>query len=336
MAEAHPVGFQWVMEAKARGAKIIHVDPVHLHQRGGGRSCRCARAATSRSSAASSTTSCRTSSTSASTSWRTPTPRRSSVTSSRTPTTSTGCSPASTRRRAPTTPARGSTPARRAGQREQGGPAPGPGDRVRHAARVARHRRAGSPPARRDAPAPELRLPDPQAALLALHPRDGGAHLRGLGGGVPRGLRGLGQNSGREKTTALVYSVGWTQHSVGVPQYIRTGAILQLLLGNMGRPGGGIMALRGTPASRGPPTSRRCSTSSRATCRCPTRPTTRRCSSGWTASGTRARRVLDQRDVRGQPAQGLLGRRGHGRTTTASTTCPSSPATTAPTGPCST
>ena len=27
MAECHPVGFQWVMEAKARGAKVIHVDP---------------------------------------------------------------------------------------------------------------------------------------------------------------------------------------------------------------------------------------------------------------------------------------------------------------------
>ena len=27
MAECHPVGFQWVMEAKARGAKIIHIDP---------------------------------------------------------------------------------------------------------------------------------------------------------------------------------------------------------------------------------------------------------------------------------------------------------------------
>src|SRR5882757_7883646 len=27
MAEQHPVGFQWVMEAKQRGAKIIHVDP---------------------------------------------------------------------------------------------------------------------------------------------------------------------------------------------------------------------------------------------------------------------------------------------------------------------
>ncbi len=57
-------------------------------------------------------------------------------------------------------------------------------------------------------------------------------------------------NSGHERTTALVYSVGWTQHSVGV-QYIRTGAILQLLLGNMGRPGGGIMALRGHASIQG-------------------------------------------------------------------------------------
>lgn len=56
--------------------------------------------------------------------------------------------------------------------------------------------------------------------------------------------------SGRERTTALVYSVGWTQHSVGA-QYIRTGSILQLLLGNMGRPGGGIMALRGHASIQG-------------------------------------------------------------------------------------
>ena len=46
----------------------------------------------------------------------------------------------------------------------------------------------------------------------------------------------LCQNSGRERTSAFVYSVGWTQHSVGV-QYIRAAAIIQLLLGNMGRPG---------------------------------------------------------------------------------------------------
>jgi formate dehydrogenase major subunit len=58
------------------------------------------------------------------------------------------------------------------------------------------------------------------------------------------------ENSGRERTTALVYSVGWTQHTVGV-QYIRTAAILQTLLGNMGRPGGGILALRGHASIQG-------------------------------------------------------------------------------------
>jgi formate dehydrogenase major subunit len=57
-------------------------------------------------------------------------------------------------------------------------------------------------------------------------------------------------NSGRERTTALVYSVGWTQHTVGV-QYIRAGAIIQLLLGNMGRPGGGVLALRGHASIQG-------------------------------------------------------------------------------------
>jgi len=57
-------------------------------------------------------------------------------------------------------------------------------------------------------------------------------------------------NSGRERTTCWVYSVGWTHHSVGV-QYIRGSAIIQLLLGNMGRPGGGILALRGHASIQG-------------------------------------------------------------------------------------
>src|SRR5689334_14121239 len=57
-------------------------------------------------------------------------------------------------------------------------------------------------------------------------------------------------NSGRERTGAFCYAVGWTQHSVGV-QYIRTAAIIQLLLGNMGRPGGGILALRGHASIQG-------------------------------------------------------------------------------------
>jgi len=60
----------------------------------------------------------------------------------------------------------------------------------------------------------------------------------------------LTDNSGRDRTTSFVYSVGWTQHTVGV-QYIRTAAILQALLGNMGRPGGGILALRGHASIQG-------------------------------------------------------------------------------------
>ena len=60
----------------------------------------------------------------------------------------------------------------------------------------------------------------------------------------------LCKNSGRERTAAFCYAVGWTQHTVGV-QYIRTAAIIQLLLGNMGRPGGGILALRGHASIQG-------------------------------------------------------------------------------------
>jgi formate dehydrogenase major subunit len=51
-------------------------------------------------------------------------------------------------------------------------------------------------------------------------------------------------NSGRERTSAFCYAVGLTQHTTGV-QIIRAVTILQCLLGNMGRPGGGILALRG-------------------------------------------------------------------------------------------
>jgi formate dehydrogenase major subunit len=62
--------------------------------------------------------------------------------------------------------------------------------------------------------------------------------------------RALCENSGREKTSAFAYAVGWTQHTKGV-QIIRAAAIIQLLLGNVGRPGGGIMALRGHASIQG-------------------------------------------------------------------------------------
>jgi formate dehydrogenase major subunit len=73
--------------------------------------------------------------------------------------------------------------------------------------------------------------------------------------GVPRDLflevaDAFVSASGPDRTAAICYAVGWTQHSVGV-QIIRTAAILQLLLGNIGRPGGGILALRGHASIQG-------------------------------------------------------------------------------------
>ncbi len=57
-------------------------------------------------------------------------------------------------------------------------------------------------------------------------------------------------NAGPDRTGAICYAVGWTQHTTGV-QMIRAAAILQLLLGNIGRPGGGIVALRGHATIQG-------------------------------------------------------------------------------------
>jgi formate dehydrogenase major subunit len=57
-------------------------------------------------------------------------------------------------------------------------------------------------------------------------------------------------NAGPDRSGAICYAVGWTQHTVGV-QMIRAAAILQLLLGNIGRPGGGILALRGHATIQG-------------------------------------------------------------------------------------
>jgi formate dehydrogenase major subunit len=52
------------------------------------------------------------------------------------------------------------------------------------------------------------------------------------------------KNGDMKKVATIIYAVGWTQHSFGT-QIIRTAAMLQLLLGNVGRAGGGVNALRG-------------------------------------------------------------------------------------------
>jgi formate dehydrogenase major subunit len=57
-------------------------------------------------------------------------------------------------------------------------------------------------------------------------------------------------NSGRDRTSNITYAVGWTQHTVGV-QIIRAAGMLQALLGNIGRPGGGVLALRGHASIQG-------------------------------------------------------------------------------------
>src|SRR5699024_703445 len=60
----------------------------------------------------------------------------------------------------------------------------------------------------------------------------------------------LAREAGRDLTTVMACTMGWTQHLMGA-QFIRTAAILQILMGNMGRPGGDIMALRGHATIQG-------------------------------------------------------------------------------------
>ena len=54
----------------------------------------------------------------------------------------------------------------------------------------------------------------------------------------------VGETGRPDKVMTIIYAVGLTHHTTGV-QLIRSGAVLQLLLGNIGRPGGGMNAERG-------------------------------------------------------------------------------------------
>src|SRR5499427_4880456 len=57
-------------------------------------------------------------------------------------------------------------------------------------------------------------------------------------------LTSIRKDGDTKKVGTIIYSVGWTQHSNG-SQMIRTAAMYQLLMGNVGRAGGGVNALRG-------------------------------------------------------------------------------------------
>ena len=246
MAECHPVGFQWVMEAKRRGATIIHVDPrftrtsavadIHVPIRAGSdivflgaivqlhpreqpvfrRVCH----EPSRTR-----------------------PRLSRM-RFRTPKIWMGCSAAGTPRQRQydpqswqykdvrTGPLRAIARRSPANRSRSGGP-DGRGTSRPHS--------AGS----------EVRVSDFEAPLLALHAGDGGGGLRRSARAVPEGrrnaLRAIRDANGQARS-----AMRWAGRSISVGvQYIRTAAIIQLLLGNIGRPGGGIMALRGHASIQG-------------------------------------------------------------------------------------
>ncbi len=253
MAECHPVGFRWVMEAKNRGATIIHVDPrfsrtsavadLHVPIRAG---------------------------------HRHRVPRRDHPPHPRGGAVLQGVRPPLHERRHD----RGREIPRRRGRRRAlqrlrlrartstsgtpgatrawTGPCPRRATRRSTRRRARAARRASTRAARRCSrgrPDPTLQHPRCVFQILKRHFARYTPEVVEETCGIPRALflqvaETLCKNSGRERTGAFCYAVGWTQHSIGV-QYIRTAAILQLLLGNMGRPGGGIMALRGHTSIQG-------------------------------------------------------------------------------------
>jgi formate dehydrogenase major subunit len=280
MAEAHPVGFQWVMEAKARGAKVIHVDPrfsrtsamadMHLPIRAGSDIAflggiinyvltsekyfreyvlAYTNAATILSEDFADTEDLdgvfsgldREHRTYDFEAWRYQGREVGAAAGNR------------------DRPGVNGSPNGQASG-DEGGAGGGPGNghrrsRVRAAARGEAHGSGGA--AAHPSPDTDETLQHPRCVFQVLKrhfSRYTPEMVQELCGISPEHFRQvcelLTSNSGRDRTTAFVYSVGWTQHTVGV-QYIRTGAILQALLGNMGRPGGGIMALRGHASIQG-------------------------------------------------------------------------------------
>jgi formate dehydrogenase major subunit len=252
MAENHPVGFQWPMEARRRGAKLIHVDPrfsrtsamcnLHVPIRAGSDIAflggivnyileheryfreyvvRYTNAATIVDEGFQDTEDL--------------------------DGYFSGWDPERRRYDNATWQYQGLESHAAAGEEEQGSPK---GEAAGHGAH-GRGLRHGQAPERDES----LEHPRCVFQLLRRHYRRYTPELVEEVCGCPQALflevaESLCENSGRERTSAFAYAVGWTQHTVGV-QYIRTAAIIQLLLGNIGRPGGGILALRGHASIQG-------------------------------------------------------------------------------------
>src|ERR1700751_1732873 len=69
--------------------------------------------------------------------------------------------------------------------------------------------------------------------------------------GIPaEQIQQIAETMAKNRPGSILYALGMTQHTTGV-QGIRSFTILQLLLGNIGKPGGGVNALRGEPNVQG-------------------------------------------------------------------------------------
>jgi len=263
MAEAHPVGFQWVMEAKARGAKIIHVDPrftrtsavadLHVPIRAGSDIAFLGALVNYvlqheldfREYVVAYT-------------------NAPAIIDEDFEDTEdldglfSGFDPESGQYEPDSWQYEGAKAAASAGQRDPAQTAGGTGQSHGNAHEAARSESHGSGgPAVGSKPRRDDTLQDPRCVyqILKRHfSRYTPEMVQEVCGIAPEQFeevaRALTANSGRERTTAFCYAVGWTHHSVGA-QMIRTAAILQALLGNIGRPGGGIMALRGHASIQG-------------------------------------------------------------------------------------
>jgi formate dehydrogenase major subunit len=264
MAECHPVGFQWVMEAKRRGATIIHVDPrftrtsavadVHVPIRAGSDIAFLgalvnhvlANELDFREYVVNYTNAAAIIGEDFQ-----DTEELEGVFSGYDPEKGSYDPTSWQYAGAPQAPA--------AGQRDPdtpgGGNVPGAQQKGHEAARAQSHGSGG--PAVHAKPERDETLQHPRCVyqILKRHfARYTPEMVQEVCGISPEQFRtvadALTSNSGRDRTSAFCYAVGWTQHTVGV-QNIRTASILQLLLGNIGRPGGGIMALRGHASIQG-------------------------------------------------------------------------------------
>ena len=261
MAECHPVGFQWVMEAKARGAKVIHVDPrftrtsaladLHVPLRAGsdiaflGGIVRHVLAEEKyfRDYVLAYTNA----STIVTEDFAGPEDLDGVFS---------GLNPDDRIYDVGTWQYDGADVQAASGQRdEQWERRTSGGSSLRRAARGEAHGSGGAGVGTEPRTDPTLRDPRCVFQILRRHFARYTPEVVEQVCGVPQDVFAqvcdlLTENSGRDRTSAFAYAVGWTQHTVGV-QYIRTAAILQTLLGNIGRPGGGILALRGHASIQG-------------------------------------------------------------------------------------